>query len=289
MSKGHIKTNEEIVIMKKGGKILGEVLSEVLSKIKPGVSELELDSLAERLIREKGGAPGFKKVPGYKHTLCTSVNDVVVHGIPGSRKLKEGDVVGIDCGVFYEGYNTDMGETVKVQSSTRSASFGNSQGKSSGQELNPSTPLRTRVKSLEGDKVDKFLKTGKEAMWAGIRQARDGNRVGDISKAIQEVIEKVSYSVVRSLVGHGVGRELHEEPEIPGYLAARIDKTQLLEEGMTIAIEAIYNMGGDEVVYKRDDGWTISTADGSLSGMFERTILVTKREPVLLTPDLKFH
>ena len=251
-----LKTKEQIEVMRRGGKILAEVLEEVLKRIKPGVSELELDQLAEKLILEKGAEPGFKKVDGYKHTICISTNDVVVHGVPTDYKLREGDVVGIDCGVFYKGLHTDMAETIRVKSS------------------------KLKVKS---DEVDRFLATGERAMWAGIKAARLGNRVGDISKAIQGLVEKQGYSVVRSLIGHGVGRKLHEEPEVPGFLDGTILKTPLLKIGMTIAIETIYNMGKSEVVYANSDGWTIKSKDGSLSGLFERTIAITDKDTVVLT------
>ena len=247
-----IKTPKEISIMAAGGKILAEVLSEVLSKIKPGVSELELDNLAEKLIRGKGAEPGFKRVEGYRDSICISTNEAFVHGIPTDYRFKEGDVVGVDCGVYFKGFNTDMAQTIEV-------------------------------KGQSDDSVDKFLKTGEKALIEGIKQAMPGNRVGHISKAIQDIVEEKGYSVVRSLVGHGVGRELHEEPEVPGFLIKKIDQTPNLKEGMVIAVEVIYNMGKADVEYSNDDGWTIKTKDNSLSGLFERTIAVTKSGPVVLT------
>lgn len=247
--------NKKIDTMNKAGVILGDVLAYVLSQIKPGITEIEIDKLAEKEILKRGGEPGFKKVPGYSYTICISTNDVVVHGIPTKRILKSGDIVGIDCGVYLDGYHTDMAETIVVK------------------EKND------KVDS----KVSKFLKTGKEAMFAGIRKAKPGNRVGDISLAMQKTMEGGGYSVVRNLVGHGVGRQLHEFPEIPGYLSKKIEKTPLLKPGMTIAIEAIYNMGGKQVSYVEDDDWTIVSSDGSLSGLFERTLLVDKNGPVLIT------
>jgi len=251
-----LKTKEEIEIMAEGGRILADVLFEVLKHAKPGVSELELDQLAEKLILEKGGEPGFKRVDGYKHTICISTNDVVVHGIPTTYKLKEGDVVGIDCGVYYKGFYTDMAQTIRI---------------------------KDEGLMIKNDEVDNFLKTGEKAMWEGIKAARFGNRVGDISKVIQNIVEGQGYSVVRSLIGHGVGRKLHEEPEVPGFLSGSILKTPLLKIGMTIAIEVIYNMGKSEVVYSNSDGWTIKSKDNSLSGLFERTIAITKGEPLVLT------
>jgi len=251
----NIKSKQELELMKHGGHILSLVLYEVMGSIRPGVSELELDQLAEKLIIEKGAQPGFKKVKGYYHTICMSTNDAVVHGIPGGYKFKEGDVVGVDCGVFYKGFHTDMAETKLVKSS------------------------KPKIQSP----VEKFLEVGKYALNEGIKQAVLGNRIGHISKAIQDIVEvENGYSVVRSLIGHGVGRELHEEPEVPGYLVSKIEKTPFLKEGMTIAIEVIYNMGSKDVVLD-PDGWTIKTQDGKIAGLFERTVAITKGKPLLIT------
>lgn len=265
-----LKTKDEIEIMRIGGKILAEVLKEVLNQAKPGVSELELDKLAEKLILAKGGEPGFKKVEGYKHAICISTNDVVVHGIPTNYKLKEGDIIGIDCGVYYKGFHTDAAHTVRVQKSPLRSAMQNFE-------------RQAKVKSQKSDEVDRFLKTGKRAMWEGIKAAKLGNRIGDISKTIQNIVEGQGYSVVRSLVGHGVGRQLHEEPEIPGFLSFPVDETSKLQEGMTIATEVIYNMGKSDVSYSNGDGWTIRSKDGSLSGLFERTIAITVKGPIILT------
>ncbi len=254
-----IKTPDEIEIMKKGGKILADVLSEVLKNVKPDVSELEIDALADRLITEKGAEAAFKKVKGYSYATCISTNNVVVHGIPTSRRLKEGDVVGIDCGVFYKGLYTDMSETRRVSSQ------------------------KSNLKSQKYDEIDRFLETGKRALEEAINVSVPGNRVGHISKTIQEIVEGNGYSVVRSLIGHGVGKKLHEDPEIPGFLNKKIEKTPLLKKGMTIAVEVIYNMGGYGVSYRNSDGWTIVTSDGSVSGLFERTIAITDGEPRILT------
>lgn len=256
----HIKTTTEIEKMKEGGKILAEVLSKILRHAKPGTSELELDRLAEKLIGEKGGESGFKKVKGYRYTICISTNDVVVHGVPTVYRLREGDVVGIDCGVYFRGFHTDMAETLRV-----------------------STINNQQLTVNKRDKIDKFLDVGKKALEEAIKVAKAGNRIGHISKTIQEIVEGAGYSVVRSLIGHGVGRALHEEPEVPGFLTANIAKTPILQEGMTIAIEVIYNMGKSKVVYANKDGWTIKTADGSLSGLFERTVAITENGQLILT------
>lgn len=255
-----IKTPQEIEIMAKGGKILSETMWEVLNHAKPGVSELELDDLAEKLIRKQGGEPGFKKVEGYKHTICISTNEVVVHGIPTPYRFQEGDIVGIDCGVFLEGFHTDMSESVQVK------------GKNG------------KVKSERDEKIEKFLVNGKQALEEAIKQVKPGNRIGHISQTIQRIVEGGGYSVVRELIGHGVGKELHEDPPIPGYLSGRIEKTPLLREGMVIAVEIIYNMGKKEVVFSGKDDWTIETKDGSLSGLFERTVAITKEGNKILTP-----
>lgn len=248
-----IKTPSQIQTMQKAGQILGEVLEAVINSVREGVTELELDSMAEKLIFEKGGEPGFKKVPGYNHTICISVNDIVVHGIPTSRVLKKGDIVGIDCGVYLDGYHTDMAETVLIPSGEK-----------------------------EDQEKSAFLKAGKDALFAAISQVRAGNRVGHISEQMQKVEEK-GYQVTKSLVGHGIGRELHEDPEIPGYLSGSIQKTPILKENMTIAVEIIYNMGSSDLVYSGNDDWTILTKDGSLSGLFERSMIVADKGPILLT------
>jgi len=248
-----IKTPQEIKIMQKAGSILGETLEIVMNSIKEGMTELELDALAEKLIQERGGESGFKKVPGYHHTICISVNDVVVHGIPTNRVLKKGDIVGVDCGVFLEGYHTDMAETILIPA---------------------------RNSEDEAKKV--FLDAGKKALFSAISKVKSGNRVGHLSEQMQKV-EELGYSVTRSLVGHGVGRELHEDPEIPGFVSGPIQKTPLLKKNMAIAVEIIYNMGSADLAYSGQDDWTIVTKDGSLSGLFERSMVVTDSGPMLLT------
>lgn len=257
-----IKSQSQIDIMRQGGHILAEVLFAVLSEVKPGVSEIEIDKLAEKKIRERGGEPGFMRVPGYNHATCMSTNDVIVHGIPGGYKFKEGDVVGVDCGVYLNGFHTDMSETIRIKNGKPYFYTGTEAG---------------------GDNIDKFLSTGKKAINAAIDIAIAGNRVGHISKTIQDKVEhKSGYSVVRSLIGHGVGRELHEEPEIPGYLYGEIKSTPLLKENMTIAVEIIYNLGKPQTKLDKD-GWTIRTKDGNVAGLFERTIAITNHKPLIIT------
>jgi methionyl aminopeptidase len=247
-----LKNEKQLKDMVTGGHMLAETLFTVIAAVRPGMTELELDAMADRLILEKGGRPGFKLVPGYHHATCMATNDVVVHGIPSEYRFKDGDIVNVDCGVYYHDLHTDMAETIV---------------------LGKGTP-----------EVRKFLETGKRALEAAIAQAKPGNRIGHISKAIQDIVEKeAGYSVVRELIGHGVGKELHEDPEVPGYLTGKIERTPELVPGMTIAIEVIYAMGRPEVVYKGNDGWSIATADGSLSAVFERTIAITKDGHQVLT------
>jgi methionyl aminopeptidase len=241
--------------MRRGGKILSEVLWEVMDAVKPGVTEIEIDALADRLITEKGGEAAFKRVRGYKYATCISTNNVVVHGIPSNYKLQEGDLIGVDCGVYYEGFNTDMSHSKRVSAS----------------------------KSRKADEIDVFLAIGEKALSLAIKQATVGSHIGSISKMIQETIEGGGYSVVRSLIGHGVGKQLHEDPEVPGFLDGKIEKTPILKSGMTIAIEVIYNMGEADVSFYNRDGWTIGTADGSLSGLYERTVAITQNGTEILT------
>jgi methionyl aminopeptidase len=251
----HIKSDEQVAKMRIGGKMLSQTLMASLEKIKPGVSELEIDGFAERTIVQKGGEPGFKKVKGYHNTICVATNEIVVHGIPTKRTFEAGDVVCIDCGVYYGGLHTDMAETIYLN--------------------DPKDPLKK-------EKLQ-FLGVGRKALTEAIAVAKPGNRIGDISKTIQDIVEGAGYSVVRNLVGHGVGKELHEDPEVPGFLEGDIRKTPVLKENMTIAIEVIYAMGKPDVSYASDDGWTIKTADNSLSAVFERTVLITKGMPEILT------
>ena len=254
-----IKTIDEIEKMAEGGHILAQVLAEVLKNVRVGVSEIELDKLAEEEILRRGAEPAFKKVKNYKNAICVSTNNAVVHGIPTKYKFKERDLVGIDCGVYFKGFNTDMAQTLRVRSQ------------------------KSNLKSQkEKDKIDIFLETGERALNEAIKVARAGNRIGHISKTIQDIVEGSGYSVVRNLVGHGIGKKLHEEPEVPGFLDTNINRTPTLKAGMTIAIEVIYNMGGSDVLLSKD-GWTIKTRDKSLSGVFERTIAVTDKEPIVLT------
>ncbi len=251
-----IKTPEEIAVMREGGKRLHGILQKLLEASTPGVSLLDIDALADELIATSGGTASFKTVKGYKWATCLCVNEVVVHGIPTSYRLKDGDILTIDIGLVYQGLHTDTAWT-KIITNNESGIMNNEK--------------------------KHFLEIGKKALERGIGQAKAGNRVGNISKVIQETIEGAGYSIVKSLVGHGVGRELHEEPQVPNYQRGAIENTPVLQEGMTIAVEPIYAMGRGEIVYENDDGWTLATRDRSLTAVFEHSIAITEENPIVLT------
>lgn len=246
-----LKTKEDIAAMRAGGKILSEVLALVATHVAPGMSSLDLDTLAERELRARGATPAFKGYQGYPATLCVSVNNEVVHGIPTAGKLlAEGDVVGLDLGGVYDGRYTDMAMTVGV-------------GKIS-------------------SKAKKLLSVTREALDRGVAQARPGNTVGDIGEAVQRFVERKGFGIVRSLVGHGVGTEVHEDPQVPNYGERRTGTK--LTAGMTIAIEPMVT-AGDYPVRILEDGWTVVTVDGGLSAHFEVTVAITDSGVEILTPQ----
>lgn len=257
-----IKTPEEISIMKEGGKMLEIALETTIAAVKPGITLLELDKIAEKTIKDLGGESSFKKVRDYRWTICACVNDVVVHGIPTDQKINSGDVVGIDCGVYFKGFHTDSAWTVKV----------------------PGPAVSFLELGVTEKEVDKFLLSGQQALKTAIKEVKVGNHIYDISQKIQNIIEKNGYSVVRTLVGHGVGRELHQDPEVPGFISLKREKTPVIKEGMVLAVEVIYNMGNPEVVYRGNDGWTIVTEDGKIAGLFEATVAATPHGALVLTP-----
>lgn len=250
---------KKLAAMREGGQKLARILEDLLTRADAGVTLLSLEERAQKLIEDTGGSPSFQTVKGYKWATCLCVNEVVVHGIPSEYLLKDGDLLTIDIGLLYKGFHTDTAWTKVIRHQT--------------------SDIRRQT--------EKFLKIGEEALYKAIAQARLGNRVGHISKVIQEAIEGAGYSIVKSLVGHGVGRRLHEVPQIPGFLTGDIDNTLPLVPGMTIAIEVIYAQGDGRVVYDNDDGWSIATADRSLSAVFEHTLVITAKEPVVLTKFLK--
>lgn len=247
-----IKSKEQIEIMKEGGRITAAALQEVLSAVRPGVMTIELDWIAEEFILKAGGKSAFKRIPDYNFATCLNVNEGVVHGLPSGQKLAEGDILSVDLGTYYKGLNTDISWTVYV-----------------GDEIQaPSSKLR-------------FLKTGESALWAAIEQCRAGNRVKDISAAMERVLQDGGYSPVDVLVGHGIGEKLHEEPQIP-CLLIREEGRSMLKEGMAMAVEVIYT-AGKPVLETLGDGWTLVTADRSLAGLFEHTVMVTAKDPIVLT------
>lgn len=247
-------TPAEIELIKQSGQITADALKNVIAAAVPGVSTLHLDKIAQDVITSHGGEPSFKMEKGYHFTTCMCVNDAVVHAIPTDYKLQEGDRLGIDLGTFYQGFHSDSSWSIVIAKNT-----------------------------LPPPELVRFLKTGQDALAKAIKQCHVGNHIGHISQAIQQTIEAGGYSCVKQLVGHGVGKKLHEDPEVPCYVRGKIDNTPEIKEGMVLAIEAIYNQGRSEVVYAGDDGWTIVTRDGTLSGLFESTVAVTKNGPVVLT------
>ncbi len=235
--------------MAQAGQIATSALKEVEAHLKIGITGIELDEIATKVITEAGATPSFHTVDNYQFSLCVTENDKVVHGLPTKEKFVSGDLVGIDIGALYKGFHSDLAQTY--------------------------------ILGKVEEETTRFLETGKIALKKAISMVKVGGRVGDISEAIQTTIEGAGYSVVKELVGHGVGRQLHEEPLIPGI--GRRGTGIKLEEGLVIAIEVIYSQGHPEVVLL-PDGWSIATKDGSLAGLFERTVAVTKKGPVVLTP-----
>lgn len=244
----YLKTPEEIALLRASNQLVGKTLAEVAKYIKVGVTTLELDKIAEDFIRTNGAIPGFLGYGGFLNTLCVSVNDQVVHGIPSNYALKEGDIVSVDCGVLQNGYYGDSAYTFCV-------------GK-------------------VDEKVKKLLKITKESLSLGIDSAQHGNRIGDIGYAIQKHCQAAGFSVVRKLVGHGVGKNLHEDPEVPNF--GKRGQGVLLKEGMVIAIEPMINMGNRDVVQEKD-GWTIRTIDRKPSAHFEHTIAIRKGKAEILS------
>ena len=243
-----IKSPEEMAVMAKACRIVAETLQELGKMAAPGVTTAQLEKAAERMIAERGGKAAFKGYRGYPASLCASVNDQVVHGIPSGRKLREGDLLSLDLGVLYEGFYGDAAITVAV-------------GRVSGE-------------------ARRLMKTAEESLYLGIERAIEGNRVSDISHAIQKHVEAAGFSVVRSFVGHGIGRMLHEEPQVPNF--GQPGKGARLLRGMALAIEPMVNAGSWQVDVL-EDGWTAVTADGGLSAHFEHTVLVTGGAPEILT------
>lgn len=246
----HIKKPEEIAIMMEGGKRLSRVKNALAEAVKPGVSAMDIENLAVRLVKEEGCEGSFNKVPGYSWLTCINVNSEIVHGIPKKETVfKSGDVVSVDVGLYYKGFHSDTSITV-------------------GLDVAP--------------EVRKFLNIGKNALEKGIAAARPGNFIYDISDAIQKTIEGAGYSTIKALVGHGVGRELHEDPQIPCFVPGRITDSAKIVPGMALAIEVMYAMGGDKVEIL-EDGWTIAMRDGKISALYEESVAITEKGPKVMT------
>src|SRR3989344_1998301 len=257
------RDKKQLALMRKSGQIAAVTVKKLLENIQAWVSGTELNQIARDEISRLGGNESYKTVPGYKWAICLTINDQVVHGIPTERKIEAGDLVSVDLAVEYQGWHTDTAWSVLVRGGTRS-STGTPPGKG----------------KREKSENEMFLRIGEEALWLGIEEAVSGNTVGDIGAAIQAKIEGANFHVVRSLVGHGVGKKLHEDPEVPGY--GKKGTGLVLETGMTIAIEVIYAKGPSEVVLDKD-GWTFVSADGSIAGLFEMTVVVGDKKAEVLT------
>ena len=250
----YLKTEDEIELMRRANRLVGRTLAELAKHIQPGVSTLQLDRIAGEFIRDHGAIPTFLNFPNpygspFPANICTSVNDVVVHGVPDSKTiLQEGDIISIDCGTLLDGFNGDSCYTFCV--------------------------------GEVSDEVKALLTTTKESLYEGIKQAIPGNRIGDIGHTVQQYCEKRGYSVVREMCGHGVGRKLHEDPDVPNY--GRRGTGPLIKNGMTIAIEPMINMGSKNIVIERD-GWTTRTKDFKPSAHFEHSIAIHNGKPDILS------
>lgn len=244
----HLKTEEELILIREGAQILGRAHGEVAKLIKPGVKTSTLDKIAEEFIRDNGGIPSFKNYNGFPASLCISVNEVVVHGFPGNYELRATDIISVDCGVYYKGYHSDSAYTYPLEA--------------------------------VGAETLLLLERTYDSLYRGIDQAKAGNRIGDVAYAIQSYVESFGYGVVRELVGHGVGKKLHEDPEVPNY--GKRGKGIKIVPGMVFAIEPMINRGTKNVVQERD-GWTIRTSDKKPSAHFEHTVAVHEDRTEILT------
>lgn len=244
----YLKTEEEIELLRLSSLLVGKTLAEVAKSVEPGVTTLELDKIAEEFIRDNGGVPSFKNYNGFPNTLCASLNEAVVHGIPNNKPLQNGDIISLDCGVFMNGFHGDVAYTFEV--------------------------------GEVSSEIKRLLEITKECLQLGIDAAIAGNRIGDIGFAVQQHAEKNGYGVVRELVGHGLGRDLHEAPEVPNY--GKRGSGMILKEGLVIAIEPMINLKSKSV--KQDkDGWTIITADHQPSAHFEHDVVVRKGKAEVLS------
>ncbi len=245
-----IKSEREIELMREAGRVLAKTHEELEKALHAGMTTKEIDRLAEELIRSYGCIPSFLNYNGFPASVCISINDEVVHGIPTEKRIiRDGDIVSLDCGVIYKGYQSDAARTHAVG------------------EVSP--------------EAAKLIEVTKQSFFEGIKFAKAGNHLNDIGRAIQAYAESFGYGVVRDLVGHGIGRQMHEDPEIPNFATPR--RGIRLRPGMTLAIEPMINAGTWEVEWSDEDDWTVYTADGSLSAHYENTILITEGDPVILS------
>ena len=247
-----LKSLKEIELMREGGEKLRKVVSELKTIIKPGITTKYIDETAEILIIKQGGESSFKKVPGYNWTTCVPINEQVVHTPPSDRVLKNGDLLTIDIGMYYKGFHTDYA-------------------------------LSMIVGQNENQKIKNFLKIGEATLYKAIDQAKLGNRIGQISKVIEDEIYGNGYFIMKELTGHGIGRDLHEDPFIMGFVDRPINKTIKIQTGLVIAIEIIYSMGSEKIAYEKGNKWSIVTGDRSLSACFEHTIAITDKNTIILT------
>lgn len=243
-----IKTPEEILRMRRAGQLAAQALAVVVKAVAPGLTTGDLDRLAETFIRDHGGTPSFQNYRGYPASICVSVDEEVVHGIPGRRRLREGAIVSLDLGAFLDGFHGDVARTVAV-------------GEADGEAM-------------------RLLQVAEEALRAGVREAREGRTTGDLGHAVQRVVERAGFAVVRDFAGHGIGRDLHEGPEVPNF--GTPGAGVMLRRGLTLAIEPMVNAGSDEVVVLAD-GWTVRTRDRRRSAHFEHTVAVGDDGPEVLT------
>lgn len=243
-----LKSIEELRLMRESAQLVSKTLGMIAKEIKPGVTTLHLDKLAHDFIHDHGGKPAFLGLYGFPNSLCISPNEEVVHGIPNKKPLKEGDILSVDCGVSMNGYCGDHAYSFQV--------------------------------GEVAEETKKLLQITKESLYKGIEQCIRGKRVGDISYAIQTYCEKHGYGVVRELVGHGVGREMHEDPQVPNY--GRRGSGKVLKDGIVLAIEPMINLGTEKVIF-HPDGWTVTSADGSPSAHFEHNVAIIGGKPVLLS------
>jgi methionyl aminopeptidase len=244
----YLKTDEEIELMRESNRLVGMTHGELSKHIRPGITTLQLDKIADEFIRDHGAVPSFLGYGGFPNSICTSVNEHVVHGIPNNTPLQEGDIISVDCGTLKNGFNGDSAYTYCVGD--------------------------------VADEVKELLRVTRKSLYIGIEQAKEGNRIGDIGYAIQTYCEKLGYTVVRELVGHGIGRDMHEAPEVPNF--GRRGTGPLIKNGMCIAIEPMINMGSKNVIFE-NDGWTVRTKDRKPSAHFEHTVAIRNGKAEILS------